>query len=193
MGADAGVGRPAGCDLSAAGALWAGLGRSGAAAGRDLAGACSGDSTTATANERSGAFAARHALAGVRAGLRVRHSVVCRGLLLGLRHHAPLWRDADSGRRAGDDLVLHVCRALSRDVRTAAGFGRGIEQLWTEGRRIGSVDAARACGRSVSLGCGGTRTDADYRVSMGTSGILADREFCAHADCDPHRRVRTLI
>jgi apolipoprotein N-acyltransferase len=33
----------------------------------------------------------------------------------------------------------------------------------------------------------------NYRVSMGASGILPDREFCAHADCDPRRRVRTLV
>src|SRR5208282_2888025 len=124
VGTGAGVGGPAGCDLPAAGAVWAGLGRGGSAAGRDLAGTRSRDSATASARERSGAFAARYAVAGVRTGLRVRHSLVCRDLLLDLRHHAPLWRNATSGRRAGADSFLHVCRALSRDVRAAASPDR---------------------------------------------------------------------
>jgi len=173
----------------------------GAADRRDLAGARSGSSATATG--QPSAFAARHAVAGIRTGLRVRNSLVRWNLLLGLRHHAPLWRAADSGRRAGADLVLHVYRALPRNVRAAAGLGRRdedrrIEDHWTESRRtkarrIGSGGSARARGGSVSLGRGGTRPDADHRVSMGASGLLADREFCAHADCDTHRRLRALV
>ena len=54
VGAGAAVGGPAGCDLSAAGAVWAGLDRGGAAAGRDSAGARSGDS--ATGRSSSGAL-----------------------------------------------------------------------------------------------------------------------------------------
>src|ERR1035441_4924538 len=97
VGAGAGVGGPAGCDLSAAGAVWAGLGRGGAAARRDSAGPRSGDSATATG--RSGALAASHAVAGVRAGLRLWDSLVSRDLLLDLRHHAPLWRGGGSRPR----------------------------------------------------------------------------------------------
>ena len=81
-GVGAGVGGLAGCDFSAAESLLVFVGCGGAAAGCDLAGACSGDSATAT--RRSGAFDASHAVAGVRTGLRVRDSVVCRDLLLDL-------------------------------------------------------------------------------------------------------------
>ena len=70
---------------------------------------------------------------------------------------------------------------------------RGKMPAQDRARRIGSVDTARAGGGSVSLGRGGTCPHADYRVSMGASGILADRKFCAHADCDTHRRLRALV
>src|SRR5208282_5685924 len=88
LGAGARVGDPAGRDLSAAGDVWAVVDCGGAAAGRDLAGPRSGDSAIGWA----GALAARHAMAGVRTGLRVRDSVVCRDVLLDFRHHASLWR-----------------------------------------------------------------------------------------------------
>src|SRR6266403_3417279 len=163
----------------------------GAADGRDLADAHSGDS--AAAARRSGAFAARHALAGVRTRLRVWNSLVCWDLLLDLRHHASLRRHADSGRGVGAGLVLHVCWPLSRDVRAAGGRDGWVEFRWTEGRRIGSLDQARAGGSSVSLGRGGTRPDADYGVSLGASRVRADREFCNHADCDAHRRLWAVV
>lgn len=73
------------------------------------------------------AIAACNALARISAGLRVRHSLVCRDLLLDLRHHASLWRPARSYSRARLNLILHVCRAVSRAVRHAAGIGRGME------------------------------------------------------------------
>ena len=140
VGTGAGVGSPAGCDLSAAGVVLAGLGRGGAADRCDLAGARSGDSAIGW----SGAFAARRAVAGIPAGLQVRDFVVCRDLLLDLRHHAPLWRAADSGRRAGADFVLHVRRALSRDVRAAAGLGCGIERLLDRSAAASGASIRRA-------------------------------------------------
>src|SRR5260370_5928799 len=69
---------------------------------RDLAGARSGDSATGSA----GALAARHAVAGLRTRLRVRHSLVSWDLLLDFRHHAPLRPAARSSRLAGSGLVL---------------------------------------------------------------------------------------
>src|SRR5208283_2303485 len=90
----------------------------------------------AIAIECSGALAARRAVAGVRARLPVRHLLVCRNLLLDLRHHASLWRDARSRCRTRADLVLHVRRALSRAVRAAAGLGRRIDGRWTKSRGI---------------------------------------------------------
>src|SRR5216684_4834407 len=73
------------------------------------------------------ALAACNALARISVGLRVRHSLVCGDLLLDLRHHASLWWAAGSHSRARLDLILHVCRAVSRTVRPAAGIGRGME------------------------------------------------------------------
>ena len=184
--------------LSASESLLVLVDRGGAADRRDLAGARSGD--PASGSSSSGAFVASLAVAGVRTGLRVRDSLVCRDVLLGLRHHAPLWRAADSGRCAGADLVLHVCRAVSRAVRAAAGLGRRNrdsrnDECRSEGKasRIGSGDPARAGGGSVSLGRGRTRPDADYRVSMGASGILADGKFHAHTDGHTYRRLRALV
>ena len=69
----------------------------------------------------------------------MRHSLVCRDLLLDLRHHAPLWRYAGSRGRAGADLVLHVCRALSRDVRPVAGIGCWVWIAWGK-RCLGRQD-----------------------------------------------------
>ncbi len=147
------------------------------------------DSAAATATRRSSAAAARHALAGICVGLLMRHPVVCRNLLLDLRHHAPLWWPADSSRDAGAGFVLYVRGALPRDVRAVAGFGRRI----IRGSRVDLVGAPGACGGSVSLGCRGTGSNTDYGVSVGASGIFADREFCAHANCHAHRRVWAFV
>src|SRR5260370_10379956 len=91
----------------------------GAADRRDLAGARYGDSAIGWA----GALAARHAVAGVRTRLRVRHSLGSWDLRLDLRHHASLRRAARAGCRAGAGLVLYVVGALFRNVRAAAGGG----------------------------------------------------------------------
>src|SRR5208282_4770718 len=59
--------------------------------------------------------------------------------------------------------------------------------------RFRSGDPARARGGSISVGCGGIGPDANHRVSMGASGILADGEFWAHADCDAHGCLWALV
>ena len=121
--------------------------RGGAAGRRDLAGARSRESASGWAS--SGAFAASRAVAGVRTRLRVRDSLVCRDMLLGVRHPAPLWRAADSGRCAGADLVLHVRRALSRNVRAAAGLGRRNRD---SGKAESRSDDCRSQGKASRIG-----------------------------------------
>ena len=69
--------------------------------------------------------------------------------------------------------------------------GSGICRIKAAGFR--SVDPARAGGGSLSLGRGGNCADADFAGSVGDAGILADRKFCAHADCDIDRRLRTVV
>ena len=97
--------------------------RGNAAAGRDLRSALSRNFAIGWGR----AIAACDALARISVGLCVRHSLVCGDLLLDLRHHASLWWAADSNGGARLDLVLHVCRAVSRAIRPAAGIGRGME------------------------------------------------------------------
>ena len=97
--------------------------RSGAASPRHSPGTSSGNFAAAT--RRSGSLSTRDAMAGVSAGLRVRHPLVCRNLLLDLRHHASLRWASSSRRRAGADPVLLVRRALPRAVRTPPGLGCG--------------------------------------------------------------------
>ena len=61
-----------------------------------------------------------------------------------------------------------------------------------EDRRLG----ARSGARWWRLRFFGWRWNSPGRglpVSMGASGILADREFCAYADCDVDGRLRTLF
>src|SRR5580704_5538516 len=130
LGTDSAVGGPAGCDLSAVGFPLVVVDRGGAVAGRDSAGAPFRDSATAT--WRSGTSGACYAVAGVLTGLCVRDSVVCRDLLLDLLNHAPIWRDAGSDGRAGADFVLHVRRALPRNVWDVAGAGRRGWESWVE-------------------------------------------------------------
>src|SRR5271154_2606564 len=118
------VGRAADRYLSAPWPLRLGLDRGCSSADRYFANACPRDSATKSGG--AGAAVARHAVARVCAGLSLRDSLVRRDLLLDLRHYAPLRRYADSGGRRHFDSILHVCRALSRPVRTAAGSGGRI-------------------------------------------------------------------
>src|SRR5882724_10206875 len=68
------------------------------------------------ASGRAGALGAGQAVASIRAGLRLRDSVVSGHLLLGVRHDASLRRPADSGCPAGSACGLHVYGAVSRPV-----------------------------------------------------------------------------
>ena len=105
---------------------WLRVDRGGAAAGCHFAVPRSGNSATGIGVRRV-CCPLRHGRGSY--SVTLRDSLVCRNLLLDLRHHAPLWRDADSGRRAGTDFVLYVCRAVSRDIWAAAGAGGRIEYL----------------------------------------------------------------
>src|ERR1700692_19060 len=80
--------------------------RSGAASPGNSAGASSGNFAAAT--RRSGSLSACDAMAGVSAWVQLRRPLVCRNLLLDLRHHASLWWASSSRRRAGADPVLLV-------------------------------------------------------------------------------------
>jgi hypothetical protein len=90
--------------------------------------------------------------------------LVCRNLLLDLRHHASLWRNATSGRRAGADLVLHVCRALSRNVRAAAG-------TWLPDRRSRS-NQSRSDKRLEESGSKTAASGASIRRALGAAPFL---------------------
>src|SRR5580658_8601785 len=130
--------------FSAARPLLAVVDCSGAAAGRDFAGAAFGDA--ATGGRGAGAVIACNSITGISAGLSVRHPVVCGNLLLDLRHDAPVWRAAGSGGGAGVAVVLLICGALSRAVWNAAGAGGGSGRLWTKTCGVGGGDSTSAGG-----------------------------------------------
>ena len=119
------------------------------------------------------------AVAGIFARVSVRHFVVRRDVLLGLRHHASLWRAAGSDGGFSGHSVLPVHRALSRLFRISGGVGRRP--------RINAE--TRAGVGSVPVGGGRTRADAGYSLSLGTARLRANRQRCADADGDLDRRI----
>ena len=133
------VGRITDRDFSAAGIVLAGMGcgctsadcSAAGAACRRLAGGCHRKTRP------------RVTLAGIPARIFLRDFVVRRNLLLGLRHHASLWRLARPHGGICLAAVLHVHRALPRVLRISGRSGRGTR-----------FDSAGSRIRSVSVGCG---------------------------------------
>src|SRR5260370_9469746 len=112
---------------------------------RDAAGGGAAGAARRNARDRRlGETSSGKPRAGVFAGLHLRDSLVCRHLLLDLRHDASVWRAEPRGGTAGVASVLSLPWALSRAIRIAAELAG----------RASTGQPAGSGGRSLSLGNG---------------------------------------
>src|SRR5437660_3758178 len=108
--------------------------------------------------------AAGHAVAGISAGLRLRHRVVWRNLLLDLRHHAPIRRPERAHGAPGPLSFLLLSRPVSRSLRTGCEFAR------PSSRPSPSLGAG-----SIPVGRHRTGANPHQRIPLGPARYFPDR------------------